>query len=330
MKKFNVLYVFWFAALVIFIWLLSNLKTQVTKSIFGTATTQVYSMNVEYAAVVKEKRVLQGDRVKKGDTLLILLRTEMDKNISEMLAIMNQYEVEKDAKNSLIDKEEELYKTSQQTRKTEIEAQIRIIEKEIEIQTNLLLSIGEKKSKTEVNIKELELAALKESLNQLNKQSQQQHISYNTERESNTRNYEAKLVAYKNNVDYYQLEKFKMIIVSPVDGIVENVFVLPKDLVQEYKELVRINSITPNRVTGFVHEGTNAPYNIGDSVMLSSVARPEFKTTGIIIGTGNNLVELPLRLRKIVELRAWGREIYIGLPPENEFYIDEKILIQIK
>ncbi len=120
-----------------------------------------------------------------------------------------------------------------------------------------------------------------------------------------------------------------MVILSPCNGIVENVFVLPKDIAPQYKELMRINSSEPNKVTGFIHESMAIPFRVGDSVTLTSVARPEIIQKGIIVGNGNNLVELPLRLRKIIEIRAWGREVYIKMKPGNGFFIDEKIMIQI-
>ncbi len=329
MKKINILYVFWIIALILFIWLMLNLKTQVTKTIFGTATTQVYSMNVEYATIVNECKVHQGDRVKKGDTLLVLLRGEMDKSISDVFSMINQLDVDRNAKNQILDKEEAIFNAQQASKISAINAQITILEKEIEIQNNLLYAIGQEKTKPTNNIKQLELAGLKESLEQLRIQSIEQKKSYNTQREGNNKSYEARLATNKNDIDYYQLEKHKMIVVAPCDGIVDNVYVLPKDMAPQYKELIRINSVTPNRVTGFIHESMAIPFQLGDSVLLTSAARQEISCKGMIIGNGNHLVELPLRLRKFVELRAWGREIFVQMNPDNNFYIDEKILIQI-
>jgi hypothetical protein len=40
-------------------------------------------------------------------------------------------------------------------------------------------------------------------------------------------------------------------------------------------------------------------------------------------------VELPTRLRKNPEIKAWGREIYIDLSVENPFFIGEKIRIEL-
>jgi hypothetical protein len=45
------------------------------------------------------------------------------------------------------------------------------------------------------------------------------------------------------------------------------------------------------------------------------------------VGSNPKLTELPLRLRKFIELRTWGREVFIQLPEQNGFYISEKIAI---
>ena len=329
MKRVNILYIVWILAFGIFIWTLINLRTQGTRTIFGIALNESYSVNVEYATIVSQRRVQPGDRVKKGDTLLILHRGEIDKNISDKLAAINELDVERITKNLSIDKEIELFNARQNTRNSELQSQIRIIEKEIEIQKNLLKSIGENNDQGQRTIKQLELAALNESLNQLFLQTREQQRSYETQREGNNKTYEARMAQFRSEMKYYQQEQFRMNVLSPCDGIVENVFVLPNDIAQQYKELVRINSFSPNRVTGFIHETVATPFILGDTVNLISAARPDIKAKGLIIGNGNNLVELPLRLRKFVEIRAWGREVYLKIDPDNDFYIGEKILIQI-
>jgi hypothetical protein len=41
------------------------------------------------------------------------------------------------------------------------------------------------------------------------------------------------------------------------------------------------------------------------------------------------MVELPIRLRKSAEIKSWGREVYVQLPPNNSFYIGEKIMLRL-
>ena len=329
MKKINLLYIVWILLFVLAVWIILNLKTQGSKIIFGIAFTEHHSLNVEFATIVKERRIQPGDKVKKGDTLLILKRGELDKNIDTKLAAINQLEVESTTKNALLEKEIELFNANQRTSLFELQSKINVLEKEIEVQNNLLLSIGEKKEKKAKSIKEIQLDGLLEASRQINIQTAQRLSNYQVERQRNLKEYEAKLLQFKNEMAYYQQEQFKLNVISPCDGIIEDVFVLPTDIAQGYKELVRINSLAPNRVTGFVHEAMITPFNIGDTVVLVSAARPELSKKAIIIGSGNNLVELPLRLRKYAEIKAWGREIYIQMDPENDFYIGEKLLIQL-
>ncbi len=328
MKRVNVLYIIWIVAFIVFLFIMNNLRTQGNTTIFGIALSETYSLNVEFSTNVKERRVQQGDKVKKGDTLLILERSETDRELTDRNALINQLNVDRASKNQLLDKEIELFNARQNTRYTELQAQINITKKEIEIQENLLKSIGQSKAKTTVNLKQLELDALNESLRQLNIQTAQQQKSYETQRQSDEKYYEAKLAQYKGELGYYQKE-YRMNVISPCDGIIENVFVLPNDFAPQYKELLRVNSFTPNKVTGFIHESVATPFKLGDSVTLISAARPDVLSRGIIVGTGNNLVELPIRLRKFVDIRAWGREVYLKMDPSNNFYLGEKILIQM-
>ncbi len=329
MKRINLLYVFWFVAFLLCLLIVNNLTTQGNRTIFGIAFTESYSMNVEYATVVTQRLVQPGDRVKKGDTLLILHRDEIDKNMTDRMASMNVIDVERNSKNQILDKEIALFKINQTERIHELQSQIRILEKEIEMQKNLLQSIGEKHENQNATIKQLELAALVESLKQLNLHTTEQLTSYETQRWSNDNTHDAKLQQFKNEVNYYQQEQYKMNVLAPCDGIIESVFVLPNDIVPQYKELLKINSSSPNRVTGFIHESIATSFKLGDTVILVSAARPDITSKGVIIGNGNNLVELPLRLRKFVEIRVWGREVYIKLETKNDFYIGEKILIRI-
>lgn len=329
MKKINLLYVFWVLALLIFFMIMRNLNTQGSRTIFGIAFSESYSLNVEYATIVTDRRVQTGDRVKKGDTLLILHRSEMERDLEDRLASINLLEVERDSKNELLNKEIAIFTALQNSRESEILAQIKIVTQELQIQKNLLQSIGDSKSKMENNVKQLELDALKESQQHLQLKTNQQLNAYESQRVANNNSCTAHVAQLKNDLNYFSQEQHKMFVLSPCEGIVEAILVLPNDIVPQYKELVRVNSITPNKVTGFIHESVATPFNLGDTVMLASAARPDIKAKGIIIGNGTNLVELPLRLRKFVEIRAWGREVYIKLDPTNSFYIGEKILVQM-
>ncbi len=68
---------------------------------------------------------------------------------------------------------------------------------------------------------------------------------------------------------------------------------------------------------------------MGSQVQLASFNRSEVVTSGIIVGVNPKMTELPLRLRKFIDLRSWGREVYISIPDTNSFYISEKVNITL-
>jgi hypothetical protein len=49
---------------------------------------------------------------------------------------------------------------------------------------------------------------------------------------------------------------------------------------------------------------------------------------GVISGLGHRIIEIPERLRKIPELRTYGREVLIEIPNNNHFLQKEKVLLQ--
>ncbi|MFN5364950.1 MAG: HlyD family efflux transporter periplasmic adaptor subunit, partial [Bacteroidota bacterium] len=124
-------------------------------------------------------------------------------------------------------------------------------------------------------------------------------------------------------------EKNRLFLISPIDGYVETVLVARNALVEAFTELMKINPQAPNTVIGFIHEASNAPLAVGQEVELVSFNRPEVKCSGRITSINPKMTELPLRLRKFIEMRSWGREVFIGLPQDNRFYISEKITINL-
>ena len=84
----------------------------------------------------------------------------------------------------------------------------------------------------------------------------------------------------------------------------------------------------PNVVVGFVHESLTPQIREGDSLLVISSLHPEHRLSGRITGLGHRIVEIPERLRKIPELKTYGREVMIEIPTENSFLQKEKVLLQ--
>ena len=85
---------------------------------------------------------------------------------------------------------------------------------------------------------------------------------------------------------------------------------------------------TPKMVVAYVHESLILQIKVGDSLQVMSSLHPDEQCRGRVSGLGHRVVEIPERLRKLPEVKTYGREVLIEIPPENNFLQKEKVLLQ--
>jgi multidrug resistance efflux pump len=326
--KINLLYLLLPAAILGCYWIVNDLQGQSVHTFFGTAETEPQTLNFEHAVLLQDVKVLTGDYVKKGDTLATLYRSELDKTTIEKLADINQLDVERNAKSETLNKDRDVLQAKLAAKLSELKAQIHILETEDSIKNSVKKAIYDNLPYDNRLLRE-KIAALQSEMNQAEKQTQEQLNQLETQRQANQAIAQAKVAQVQKDLDFVKLERTKLVLVAPFDGYMEQVFVVKNSIVPAYKDLFKINAKKPNKIIGFIHENSEVPFQLGDSVSLSSSARLTVQTKGTIIGSNPKLVELPYRLRKFTELRAWGREVFIQIPDTNRFYIGEKIVVTL-
>jgi hypothetical protein len=264
-----------------------------------------------------------------GDTLAICYRSEIDRQTTDKLGDIETFEVEKKAKSNLLDEELTVLKVRHTARLSELQSQIKIIETEEQIQSNIKQLIGERQSNepTLNTLKAAKIAAIEDEIRQIERQNKEQQSQIEAQRTANQWVINTKVAHVKKEMSMLKKERERLILLSPINGFVENVSIVKNEMTPQYKELFKLNPKTSNRIRGFIHESANVVYTLGDTVKLTSAARPTVISKGVLIGSSPQLVELPTRLRKVPELRTWGREIYIKIPDTTQFFIGEKIVI---
>ena len=133
----------------------------------------------------------------------------------------------------------------------------------------------------------------------------------------------------KGQLTMIATERERLVLISPINGYVEDVYFSVNAMIPAHKDLVKINPDTPNKIIGFIHETNEVPLSIGSNVEMTSFNRPGIVSTGLIVGVNPKMTELPLRLRKFIDLRSWGREVYISITDTNSFFISEKVNITL-
>jgi multidrug resistance efflux pump len=327
--KINLLYLLLPAAMLGCYWIVNDFQGQSIHTFFGTAETEPQTLNFEHPVLVQDVKVITGNYVKKGDTLAILYRSELDKTTIERLADINQVEVERNAKSETLNKDRDVLKAKNAAHISDLQAQIHILQTEDSLKNSVKKAIFDNIPSENGLVRE-KMAALQAEIAQAEKQTQEQINQLETQRQATQVIAQAKISQVQKDLDYVKLEKTKLVMLSPFDGYMEEVTVVKNSLVPAYKDLFKINAKKPNKIIGFIHETADVPFHLGDSVTLASSARPLLQTKGTIVGSNPKLVELPYRLRKFTELRAWGREVFIQMPDTNQFYIGEKVVVTLK
>ena len=329
--KFNVLYLVWALAFAACFWLKDNFMGRSNTSFFGATETESQTLNYDHTVVIQEVLVKTGDKVQAGDTLMLFYRAELDQESAEGFSDINQYAVEKNAQNSILDKSLEVLKAQHQTELSELQGQIRIEQAEYNAESGVRKLLGESTDPNTTDpLRAEKIAALRSQIRQAEEEYRQRVQEIQAERRANQAVFEARSAKTQIDLDFVNAERQRLALVAQVDGFVESIAVGTNEVVPQHKEMLKINPLQPTRIRGFVYEHAEISYQLGDTVQLSAYSRSSVLSQGIIIGSNPQVVELPVRLRKMPEVRTWGRELFIKIPNDNPFYLNEKIVISFE
>ena len=81
-------------------------------------------------------------------------------------------------------------------------------------------------------------------------------------------------------------------------------------------------------MTTYIPEGQLTSLELGDTLIVRSVQDQEYVISGQIIGLGNKIRELPIRMRRDPTVQAWGREVLLKIPVDNLLMQGERVLIE--
>jgi len=128
-------------------------------------------------------------------------------------------------------------------------------------------------------------------------------------------------------MDYYKEEEKSLQILAPSDGLIGNILCKEGENIAAFTTLINFYERNPTIVKGYVHESLILQVKEEDSLLVSSSLHPYQPIRGEVIGLGSRIVEIPERLRKIPELKTYGREVLIKIPAANPFLQKEKVIL---
>lgn len=327
--KFNVLYILFPAAILACLWIAKDFQGMQGSTFFGIAETEPRILNFDHDLSVREVFIKAGDKIKAGDTLAIFHRAELDENEFIQYREMLANETERAAERAILEKEKEVVQARLNVDLRELAIDIKLLHTEDSIMMVYRGNLyGQSTPEQNMVIKE-RIAGLQKQMEDLKEQAGEELLVLSAKINATNDMAAVKANKLKGQLTMIETERERLVLISPIDGYVEDVYFSVNAMIPAHKDLVKINPDAPNKIIGFIHEANEVPLSIGSNVEMASFNRPGIVSTGLIVGVNPKMTELPLRLRKFIDLRSWGREVYISIPATNSFYISEKVNITL-
>jgi multidrug resistance efflux pump len=333
MKKFNLIYI---VAFLVFVILVVSLTVKLDTSVtfYGFAENKETEISMENDVEIKDIHVTTGQKVKKGEMLLDVISSSLPMEITKTELNIEELQTKYALWKTDLDWKISQYQIELNDKTSRIQSQIDQRYAELEKNRKLAENIqsidkGDGDGESIQNPVFIEIESLKSELENTRDIISTEINNLKSERFASNNPILSKIKVLEEELDYYNQIKDKLTITAPSNGLVGNVHCKEGEKIASFGTLITFYEESPTLVIGFIHEELILKININDEIGIYSSSRPEIQTKGVVKTLGSRIVEIPPRLRKIKELKTFGREIIIEIPPDNPFLQKEKVVLNL-
>lgn len=304
---------------------------------YGIADTKETIINSDASVEIKKIYVVQGQNVRIGDTLAVLDRPELDIKINEISHLLTEYKARKNFETATSESEKRRLQAEQKERINEINAQIRELEAQYEMNKKLVAELRSVK-KTDNQSDDssthpilAQIRSLKELLESARNPSNIE-IERLTKMLSGNNSEDALEVQVARLTDELALlkkEQNKLIMLSQIDGMIGSVKFKDGERVSPFDTIVTLHAAAPSYIKAYIHENVYSQVAVGDTVVVKSEVDQRQRISGLVVAVGSRIVDYPERLRRRPDILIWGREVIIKIPEDNRLLLGEKVLISV-
>ncbi len=327
MKKPNLLYILFVPLCVGWYYLQNSISTD-SVFFYGFAENKETEINHDKDIYIEQILVVPGQQVLAGDLLMLVSRAEVDVALARSETDLAYIDKELELKKKRLLDRIELIETMKANRLEFFDLQIQEYEAQLATHNSLLEKLGlEQESSSEVKTRPLEEKIKQIELKKIQEKAEAQIEVSQLEEQINDLKWPA--IQEKKKIEqqksFVELQQGQLKIVAPENGIIGNILCKEGENIQSFRTLINFYKPQPTLVKGFVHESQLLEVDMGDELEISSTTNPDMTIRGKVIGLGNRIVEIPERMRKMPEVKTYGREILIRIPQDNPFLQKEKV-----
>lgn len=287
-------------------------------------------MNLEEDVQIIDIQVSEGEAVNKGDTLLEVRIADLDYRLQkvdhEELDLQARERIWQSDMRARIQQKTESLERQRQER----ELKIAQWEANLAFQKEILASVGKKTNEPMATPLALERQRMLSGLHAGITADSMELSELREELRIGVTPFRIQREKQVSERDWLLVRKENMIITAPYDGLVGNIHGRIGEHQSSFSTLVTFYEQHPTLVKGYVHESLLLQVGLHDSLDVVSIVRPELFCKGQVVALGTRVVEIPERLRKMPEIKTYGREILVSIPRKNDFLQKEKVQLFIE
>ncbi|MEL6717501.1 MAG: hypothetical protein AAFP82_02170 [Bacteroidota bacterium] len=330
MKYINVFYIVVVLCGVGLWQLQSNFKEEIL-SFYGFAENKETEINFNYSVVVRKIHVLPGQSVKKGTPLLDLYRNPTKENMVDQPFKVATLRAKQNAWQTELLGEVEVLKTQKAQKLSEITASIEKLKSEKALQASLFEGLESlEKGKPQNTQLDQNILALEEEYQLTETLFDQKIANKQATIKAGNSPYQAEINRLESEQSFEANQKVIDIqLLAPMDGVIGDIYCKEAEHFPAFKNLLSFYEPNPSMIKGFIQEDLILEVALQDSFLVRSTKDPELTYRGKVTGLGSRIVEIPERLRKLPNLKTYGREVLISIPSENELLQKEKTILEL-
>lgn len=331
-KIFNPLYLV-AILLALFLFNYSQKSTESSELFFGFAENKETEINLDYPVKVDKIMVKPGDFIESGTQLAELTQITLSKEINDEQLRINELTSEFMTRKNDIESEISVLESEKMEKLRDVDAEITKLKSERQFNENLssgLKTLDVKPGEASKELFETELSTLNQKKSLINSNYAAKINAKKLRIEDEKGIYNSAVKRHNSDVGFAEEKMKKLDLKSPSNALVGNVHIKEGEYVQSFKTMVTLYEPNPTLVAGFVHESMIVDVKVGDQFYIRSALNPNNTCVGKVTGMGSRIVEIPERLRKMPELKTYGREVLISIPVDNNFLQKEKVIISLE
>lgn len=325
MQKFNIFYWLIGPLLIVSVYLLTNTLRLSHREYYGFAENKQSEINLDKDVTIVKTLVNTGDKVKKGQLLMIVNNTDIHQQINQIQVAESGIQLKNDLTESELKSEILKLEKERDIEISTIHTKINSLQQETDFYKSLVNSNDVKDSEIR-NPNETMIKNLNDEIKEITQQYNN-NIALYQKMIRQPKQTKTEKALYSDKKNYLQSEINKFQIIAPFDGVIGSINIREGEYVKAFTSLISFYEATPPMVLAYVQEKYDLNINTGDTVWISSAYNSGKKTKGIISAKGNRIVEIPEKFRKIPDVRIYGIEVFINIPADNRFLQKEVLRI---